>query len=654
MSPQPARAEKSPREALGVGHDLVFGEGPRSLALPKHLMAQIWTQVYQGMRALARGGLEVGGLLVGPRADGGRVVDGIIPLPIEYRLGPSFRMSPSDLASIVPAIEVLQSDPLRAVVGFYRSRTRGDGTLRESDREIFDAIERAQLSLASDFGASDFRYCFVLAPVSESAALACIAFRGGDGWDEMDPFTLRADQVSTGALPSSTGLLQTGRPPDEEDRSISPHVPPAVEPMTYDRVYEQSAASLPAGGRSVLSSRIWLSAAVCLALAGGVAGAYRWAVKKQLQPAGNVRTQTDTPPAHFGFTATPEGSVWKLAWDRAAMDGLHPIAAVLTIEDGGYEQKLHLAPSDLTSGTIFYTPQNGDLMFQLFLDLGGEQIEEHVRVLGAPRTAQSPLEIAQKPVGRAKQSVPGPAPVQARTNERDVTLPSERARIAAAPVAVPAASAIPQPNSPVVRSAATSKEPAIASTTGRDVNSAPSPVPPSTPTAIAIPVLPALETFANLAPAPAPAAKPAPDLTPSRAPIDQQTVALPAAVPPPEGARTGVARDVNELKKDSPELVPVSPTARPTVPARAYVGPKPTRQVRPSAPSNVPTGVSQVQVLVDVNAHGKVVKVTPIGLTVTNAPLMSLAERAASFWVFEPAQLDGHAVSSQMNLTFRF
>jgi hypothetical protein len=84
MSPQPSRADKS-------SDVLVFGDGPRSLALPKHLMAQIWAQVNQGMRTLARGGLEVGGLLVGPKADAGRVIDGIIPLPIEYRQGPSFQ-----------------------------------------------------------------------------------------------------------------------------------------------------------------------------------------------------------------------------------------------------------------------------------------------------------------------------------------------------------------------------------------------------------------------------------------------------------------------------------------------------------------------------------------------------------------------------------
>jgi hypothetical protein len=68
----------------------------------------------------------------------------------------------------------------------------------------------------------------------------------------------------------------------------------------------------------------------------------------------------------------------------------------------------------------------------------------------------------------------------------------------------------------------------------------------------------------------------------------------------------------------------------------------------------MPSGVSQVQVQVEIDSHGKVVKVTPVGWTATNAPLMVLAERAAASWVFDAAQLNGHAVSSQMHLTFQF
>jgi hypothetical protein len=56
---------------------------------------------------------------------------------------------------------------------------------------------------------------------------------------------------------------------------------------------------------------------------------------------------------------------------------------MLSIEDGGYVQQVPLAPSELASGTLFYTPQTSDLTFSLRLDLGGSHVEEHVRVLQA-------------------------------------------------------------------------------------------------------------------------------------------------------------------------------------------------------------------------------------------------------------------------------
>ena len=68
----------------------------------------------------------------------------------------------------------------------------------------------------------------------------------------------------------------------------------------------------------------------------------------------------------------------------------------------------------------------------------------------------------------------------------------------------------------------------------------------------------------------------------------------------------------------------------------------------------MPTGVTQVQVTVDIDARGKVVQATPVGWSATNAPLMVWAVRAVTSWVFEPAKLDGKAVSSQMNLIFKF
>src|ERR1700722_9956417 len=201
MSPQLSRVGKFPPRASGFGDSFVFGENPQSsVAIPKALIAQIWAQVNEG----THGGLEIGGLLVGPKTLGGRVaVDEIIPLPIEYRHGPAFQMSSTDLAGIPLTVESVQEGRSRTVVGLYRGKTRGDTRLRESDQEIFEAIERAHTSFAADF-----RCFFGLAPISESRvdtldallgggmALACVTMGDERGWDEMQPFTLRSNPLS--------------------------------------------------------------------------------------------------------------------------------------------------------------------------------------------------------------------------------------------------------------------------------------------------------------------------------------------------------------------------------------------------------------------------------------------------------------------------
>ncbi len=137
-SPQPSPIGRFSPAVTG-SEDLVFGNDPQSsVAIPKTLMAQIWEQVAEGIQRLSRGGLEVGGLLVGPKVRGGGVVvDGIIPLPIEYRHGPSFRMSTSDLINIAPAIESVQSDLSKAVVGVLsQPNSRGRQASRKRLRNL--------------------------------------------------------------------------------------------------------------------------------------------------------------------------------------------------------------------------------------------------------------------------------------------------------------------------------------------------------------------------------------------------------------------------------------------------------------------------------------------------------------------------------------
>jgi hypothetical protein len=613
MSPQPSRIGKFPQPASGLGEDLVFGRDPQSsLVIPKALIGRLWAHVNEGTRILARGGLEVGGLLVGPKVLGGPVLaDEIIPVPIEYRYGPVFHMSASDLAAIQPAMEAVQEDPSKTVVGLYRGRPRGETTLRPSDEEILDVIERVHPSFAEDF-----RCFFVLAPMSESMALACITMREGGGWGEMQPFTMRSNPFAIIALPPSAAVQQMARNLPTEQHAIQPYVssslaqPPAEEHAAEHRAPEQRIAEHDAGpvvaDRWVIEpARIWLYAAACLVVVGlAIGGGYRWARGKQPAPAPAVPAEkADASRAHLGFSATRDGTVWKLSWDRAAMDALNPVGAVLSIEDGGYLQQLPLAPADLASGILFYTPQSNDLTFGLRIDRGGAHVEEQVRVLAPTRA----------PFDRAAQFVPAKPPVQAPA----ATPTNAQPPAAVASTTVPTPSANPPPRRFVL--------PATTPGGSASASVSENPVPQPPVVALAVPVAPNLTRLTpDFGPLPAP---PAPIAPATAAPVVPSASPVPPSTPSPAAAAQSLAN---------------------------YVGPRPTRQVSPSAPSVLPPGVSQVVVMVEIDVHGQVTKATPIGWTPANAALMISATRAASSWAFAPAQLNGHVVPSQMNLIFKF
>ena len=60
-----------------------------------------------------------------------------------------------------------------------------------------------------------------------------------------------------------------------------------------------------------------------------------------------------------------------------------------------------------------------------------------------------------------------------------------------------------------------------------------------------------------------------------------------------------------------------------------------------------------MEVLVAIDAKGKVTKITPVGPN-QNFYLVNASAKAARFWEFEPARLNGKPVASEMTLIFRF
>jgi len=105
---------------------------------PKTLRAACGEAIV-GLRKLARGGLEVGGVLFGEHAEGLIRVLAVRPIECEHRFGPSFVLSDADHAALEALLEDSRSDPELAsleILGCYLSHSRHGTQLTEADIEL--------------------------------------------------------------------------------------------------------------------------------------------------------------------------------------------------------------------------------------------------------------------------------------------------------------------------------------------------------------------------------------------------------------------------------------------------------------------------------------------------------------------------------------
>ena len=386
--------------------DLVLCESSKyPLALPSALINAILDQVNEGVRKLPHGGAEVGGLLLGRRSQTGLILaEEALPIALEYRYGPCFRMSPEEITALERRVAELQRQPSRLLVGFYRSRTRAESQTRASDMEILSALEQAHPTFATDF-----HYFAVMTPVGRTSMMTSVSLREEDGWGEWQHFT----------LPSHAPSLE------EETRAGNPaaarSLPPTVARTEEETPFGQFDPSLERFHTNLVNTQrrriplAWYGIATAVLLAGAVGAYLRPSPKPDKLLAADIALATS--PNRAEFAATRDGLDWKLSWSRDSMAALRPNGAVLSIRDGEKEKQIGLTPGDLASGTILYSPQSSDLLFSLNLILpGGRVLEEHVRVIGdgtgdsAKRPAVA-AKTAPKPATQpAATKVPAPIP----------------------------------------------------------------------------------------------------------------------------------------------------------------------------------------------------------------------------------------------------
>lgn len=116
-------------------------QSPLAIEYTRLILDEVRDQAVAGYRRLARGGVEVGGILFGEREDGKVRILATQPIACEYSTGPSFVLSGKDRARLRNQVIQAESDETLqglSIVGWYVSHPRGKVALSDRDLDIFN------------------------------------------------------------------------------------------------------------------------------------------------------------------------------------------------------------------------------------------------------------------------------------------------------------------------------------------------------------------------------------------------------------------------------------------------------------------------------------------------------------------------------------
>lgn len=341
--------------------------GAVTVELALDLVDRLAMESLEAYKAVPRGGLEVGGFLLGSREErsGSSLirVDHSVPVPSEYRAGPSYALSASDLETLD---EIFAGHP--DAVGTYRTLTHAETlTLQPDDTSIF---RRHFTSIASVF--------LLIHPASRTAAFCLL---GPNGLAVAHEF------------PLDSGALVSGSVEAESAATVPPR---------------RAVVFLPKSRRV----RVWLLRGAALA-AGGLLGAV----------VGHYANNTNRPvpvqvasPVHMALNVVRDGRSLRLSWNpddsfvRTADHG------TLQITDGTRQTNLHLTSTELSAGALVYWPDTQDVAFHMEVFHGSRRTDAEILAVAASPAAPGILPTPPAPATSAENTAHRWAAAASRTS----------------------------------------------------------------------------------------------------------------------------------------------------------------------------------------------------------------------------------------------
>ncbi len=329
--------------------------GAPSIEFSPALLEEVRSEVVRALHGMGKGGLEVGGILLGRFEGENYRIDTWRPVRCDYSRGSSFLLSDRDVATLSCQIEAVQADPVfegRRVLGWFISHTRGGLEPRVDESQMHTRLFDNPGSLLLTVQPSRFG----------DAHVGIHIFEPGDppSLRPLDPPLplLPAPGVRTASADNRTGVQpQTGLP-------------------------WQMEAEAPAR-RSVFATK-WLkwvvsAAGVAFIVLAVLAARGGKQVSQGVQAsAGPVHVDPSGPPrALLSLHLRKTDDAIEVSWDTSSPGVNGASAGVLTVLDQGEVFARQLTAEELRLGRIDYTRSFGEIRVRLSVTgKDGQQVEE--------------------------------------------------------------------------------------------------------------------------------------------------------------------------------------------------------------------------------------------------------------------------------------
>ncbi|MFN7993867.1 MAG: energy transducer TonB [Bryobacteraceae bacterium] len=303
----------------------VFRGDSITLRIARDVLERLEMAVRQGIKAIPKRGLEVGGLLAGNNGIE-LEIDGLCNADIEYRFGPCFELTPGDLMRLASQRDEFVEEGFRPI-GHFRSQTEGEPHITEADDAIASLLETQAPIL-------------LLIPASQAGLEDARIYRRSAGeWKQLMVFRLSEAPAARPAVVSEPRpqISKAGSP---NDRGFAPVVSFPTAPEKPRPVYFWN------WRMGALLSGVLL----CAFLLGY--GIMRWRSKPG---AGN----------EIGLSVRSTGQGLKVVWNQQSPVLLGAKSGVLTIQDGDEPRQVMLTVDELRHGTLVYVPQSPSAQFRL-------------------------------------------------------------------------------------------------------------------------------------------------------------------------------------------------------------------------------------------------------------------------------------------------